>query len=185
MVERDPGAAASVKAGANLTEAYDALRNREGGLPAAPPRKQVALDQTEQDVVEVWHEIEAEYGFQVAAHQIRKLVVEWIDRSFEIEDIPETREVSAEGREPVWAETPENAAARLERIAAYRHLREVVMLLDPDEYERYGADVRALRKSYGTSGVQATVLRCIREAAEKLENAASGDRRCRASRALG
>lgn len=58
-------------------------------------------------------------------------------------------------------ETDEMAAERGAMIAAYQKRHEIVMLLDPAEYKRFGDHLQILRKEYGTDTVKGTVLKAM------------------------
>lgn len=59
------------------------------------------------------------------------------------------------------SEDDEQAAERGALIAAYQQKREVVMLMELEEYERFGVHLRILRQEYGTDGVKDTVLQAL------------------------
>jgi hypothetical protein len=59
------------------------------------------------------------------------------------------------------SEDDDAAAERGALIAAYQQKREVVMLMELEEYERFGVHLRILRQEYGTDGVKDTVLQAL------------------------
>lgn len=64
-----------------------------------------------------------------------------------------------------YAEDARAAAERAAALAASQQMKEIVLMVSPEQYEEFGRYVRALQKEYGTSGVVATVLRAVGEAA--------------------
>lgn len=69
-----------------------------------------------------------------------------------------------------YSEDAEAAAARAASLAASQAMKEIVLMVTPEQYEEFGRYVRALQQGYGTSGVVATVLRAVGEAAVALES---------------
>ena len=69
-----------------------------------------------------------------------------------------------------YAETPEELAARAERISTHNTgLKEVVLALKAEDYAEFALNVAALSRAYGTSGVIATVLEAMRRAAGQVQ----------------
>jgi len=66
------------------------------------------------------------------------------------------------------SETEEALAARQAARAAAPIMREVVLMLDPESYVRFGGFVRILQKEYGTTGVIETVFRAVETEARRL-----------------
>jgi hypothetical protein len=69
-----------------------------------------------------------------------------------------------------FAESPEEFAARLEARRSDRadSLKEVVLVMEADQYEAFALTVSRLSRAYGTKGVIATVLEAVKRAAEQV-----------------
>jgi hypothetical protein len=121
----------------------------------------VLRDAGEQEMIDAWRDIRACHGERVTAETIRVLVADWVD-----DERARTGEIPEAIVEPYTGGTTEGEVAleqqRAAAIAAYKPMREVVLLLEPDVYETFlGEHIKTLRRSYGTRGVRDTVLRAV------------------------
>jgi hypothetical protein len=84
-------------------------------------------------------------------------------------DIGSVTTVLAE-TDAAYVETPEQLAARIEAKRSDRAgtLKEVVLVLDGEQYQAFAVAVSRLSRAYGTKGVVATVVEAVRRANEQV-----------------
>ena len=84
------------------------------------------------------------------------------DLMSELDRIATTEPVPFEGG---YAETPEEQAVREQRLQGEKPMRQVVMLLEPDEFSTFAENVDKLKEKYGVEQATVAIVQAVAEAA--------------------